>query len=188
MQLISYKKNNQERRCVLIYSDKNIDFDEYIKSKYSQDNFSFGIYDENKISVLTTIYCKGLEFDCVAVNKSRMSINEMYVAYTRALHKLSVFEYNVEEEKKKEIEFKKQKEKERLEKIEKERIEKNNKINAKKKKIKRVVLIILVLLVVFILTYIIIKYLIGKNVDEYVILRNGSLVEKSCSLLLQKSR
>ncbi|WP_289764291.1 ATP-binding domain-containing protein, partial [Faecalibaculum rodentium] len=48
-----------------------------------------GLYPK-KVSVLTVEEAKGLEFYSVLVFPEGMSNNELYVAFTRALHELTV--------------------------------------------------------------------------------------------------
>ena len=41
---------------------------------------------------MTVYESKGLEFSCVAVADAGMTVNEKYIAYTRALKELAVIE------------------------------------------------------------------------------------------------
>ena len=50
----------------------------------------FGQVDAKRISVITVEESKGLEFEAVIVVNSRMTMNEQYIAYTRALDNLFI--------------------------------------------------------------------------------------------------
>ena len=51
-----------------------------------------GKLSKKKINLMTVYESKGLEFTCVAVADARMTPNEKYIAYTRALKELAVIE------------------------------------------------------------------------------------------------
>ena len=49
-----------------------------------------GVISKTKINIMTVYESKGLEFTAVAVVDGDMSVNERYIAYTRALKELAV--------------------------------------------------------------------------------------------------
>ena len=51
-----------------------------------------GKLSKKKINLMTVYESKGLEFTCVAVADARMTPNEKYIAYTRALKELAIIE------------------------------------------------------------------------------------------------
>lgn len=85
--------NNSDRLAIIV-KDKNI-FDRYILNNYNIDLFNFVFNDtdklvKDKINVISVLMSKGLEFEKVVVINNNMSINEMYVSYTRALNELYI--------------------------------------------------------------------------------------------------
>lgn len=54
------------------------------------DDASWGCVDDARVSVIDVETSKGLEFDAVAVIENEMNANELYIAFTRALDRLSV--------------------------------------------------------------------------------------------------
>ena len=57
---------------------------------------SSSLIDNNKWNLITIDTAKGLEFKSVIVLSGRMTNNEKYIAYTRALDELFVYDYEVE--------------------------------------------------------------------------------------------
>ena len=49
-----------------------------------------GKISKTKINIMTVYESKGLEFTAVAVADEGMTVNERYIAYTRALKELAV--------------------------------------------------------------------------------------------------
>lgn len=85
--------NNSDRLAIIV-RDRNI-FNRYILNNYSIDLFNFVFNDtdklvKDKINVISVLMSKGLEFEKVVVINNNMSINEMYVSYTRALNELYI--------------------------------------------------------------------------------------------------
>ena len=56
----------------------------------NEKDISWFSANDQKISVLTVENAKGLEFETVAVACEGMAVNELYIAYTRALDNLCV--------------------------------------------------------------------------------------------------
>ena len=64
--------------------------------KYARKSYNIlsetGKVSKKKINIMTVYESKGLEFSCVAVADAGMTVNEKYIAYTRALKELAVIE------------------------------------------------------------------------------------------------
>ena len=62
--------------------------------KYSRKSYNLlrqtGKISKTKINIMTVYESKGLEFTAVAVADEGMTVNERYIAYTRALKELAV--------------------------------------------------------------------------------------------------
>ncbi len=63
-------------------------------SAYSKKSYNVlresGKISKTKINLMTVYESKGLEFTAVAVADSDMTVNEKYIAYTRALKNLAI--------------------------------------------------------------------------------------------------
>ncbi len=82
---------NKERVAVIISNDRNKL--SYLNKNELNLNVIYDTRDVNgKICVLNVDDVKGLEFDIVFVDDKKMSRNEMYISYTRALNKLYIVE------------------------------------------------------------------------------------------------
>ncbi len=84
---LSYRGKFPHSRYAIIYKygDENI-----IQLLSMNLNVVYGKVVNNKISILDVEEVKGLEFDCVLVITDRMTDNEKYISYTRALNKLII--------------------------------------------------------------------------------------------------
>lgn len=62
--------------------------------KYSRKSYNIpgrtNKISKSKINLMTVYESKGLEFTCVAVADADMTVNEKYIAYTRALKELAI--------------------------------------------------------------------------------------------------
>lgn len=89
--IIRYKKDNPEYRCAVITAFDDTDMPVRIKEALATYNLHYStVLDEKLISVTNVEAIKGLEFEYVVAVVNGMSINEEYIAYTRALDKLVV--------------------------------------------------------------------------------------------------
>jgi len=77
-------------RVAVIYRSKAL-HEHFIESCRKSDMYIVGDIKKGKISVLSVLEAKGLEFDIVFVLTAGMSKNELYISYTRALDKIYVF-------------------------------------------------------------------------------------------------
>ena len=77
------------RTAVITHSDTD-EFKETLSQFLHTEEVSWFAVDDRKISILTVENAKGLEFEAVVVLCDNMEINELYIAYTRALDHLCV--------------------------------------------------------------------------------------------------
>ena len=75
------------KRIAIILASSNVELYQKITSLM---NIVAHRIIEGEISILFTVESKGLEFDTVFVFPEEMSVNEQYIAFTRALTKLYV--------------------------------------------------------------------------------------------------
>ena len=71
----------------IIVSEKSLE--KYIRKSYNVPGRTNKI-SKSKINLMTVYESKGLEFTCVAVADAYMTVNERYIAYTRALKELAI--------------------------------------------------------------------------------------------------
>lgn len=76
----------------MIHSGTNTEVSSWINRILGHKHVAVGELHPKKVSVLTVEEAKGLEFYSVVVLPQGMSENEQYVAFTRALHELTVIE------------------------------------------------------------------------------------------------
>ncbi len=88
--LVQMKQKNPESRTVLIIKKDSEDLRATVLENMYMDDFSWLTVDDKKVSVLTVEKAKGLEFETVVVACKDMEINELYIAYTRALENLCI--------------------------------------------------------------------------------------------------
>lgn len=88
--LKNIKLADETKRCVIIFTDNNIELSNRLKNISTNNDFAWNKLDDNKISVLPVSMVKGLEFDAVLVIDDGMQMNEQYISYTRALDNLIV--------------------------------------------------------------------------------------------------
>lgn len=83
------RKDNPEYRIAVIYKRGLYGLESAIR-KTIQAKCVFNQIDNQAFSIITVEEAKGLEFDAVVVIENYMTINEKYVAYTRALDNLII--------------------------------------------------------------------------------------------------
>lgn len=88
--LSDMKKSNLKARVALIVKKDSNSLRSANQPIISKGDVSWFSVNDSKISVLTVENAKGLEFETVAVFCKGMTINELYIAYTRALDSLCV--------------------------------------------------------------------------------------------------
>lgn len=89
--IVRYKEDNPEYRCAVITAFDDTDMPVRIKEALATYSLHYStVLDEKLISVTNVEAIKGLEFEYVVAVVNGMSINEEYIAYTRALDKLVV--------------------------------------------------------------------------------------------------
>lgn len=81
-----YLSDKKGLRAV-ITSEANLE--KFTRKAYNVVRYS-GVISKTKINIMTVYESKGLEFTAVAVVDGDMSVNEKYIAYTRALKELAV--------------------------------------------------------------------------------------------------
>lgn len=84
------RKENPDSRIALIVKKDTDALRNTIQESMEVNDVSWFAVDDSKVSILTVENAKGLEFETVAVVCKDMEINELYVAYTRALDHLCV--------------------------------------------------------------------------------------------------
>ena len=84
-----YKSQNPNDRVAIIYKEGNIKNE--LAVFFNEQNDSENSVSFKNISIVTVEMSKGIEYDAVLVITEGMTTNEKYVAYTRALSKLFVF-------------------------------------------------------------------------------------------------
>ncbi|WP_288157433.1 UvrD-helicase domain-containing protein, partial [Faecalibaculum rodentium] len=83
---------SENRSTAVIHSGTNTEVSSWINRILGHKHVAVGELHPKKVSVLTVEEAKGLEFYSVVVLPQGMSENEQYVAFTRALHELTVIE------------------------------------------------------------------------------------------------
>ena len=71
----------------IIVSENEMEF--FRRKSYNIPGVS-GRISKNRINLMTVYESKGLEFTCVVVSEKNMTVNEKYIAYTRALKELAI--------------------------------------------------------------------------------------------------
>ena len=71
----------------IICSEKNLE--KFVRKSYNLPGVT-GRISKTKINLMTVYQSKGLEFTAVAVADEDLSVNEKYIAYTRALKELAI--------------------------------------------------------------------------------------------------
>ncbi len=84
------KGDNPQIRATVICKLGNQKMQQKLHDCLSGDSASWNVIDDTKISIVSVEMVKGLEFDAVVAIVEGMSVNEKYVAYTRALDDLVV--------------------------------------------------------------------------------------------------
>lgn len=84
------KKANANSRVAVLYRYGHSTVREALKKVFSGEECSWDEVDEKRVSVLSVEMAKGLEFDSVVAVVDKMTANERYVSYTRALEALCV--------------------------------------------------------------------------------------------------
>ena len=88
--LYRYFRENPDSRIAIIYRKGLDNIESEIKRIISVEQYSLGVLQSNKISLLTVERAKGLEFEYVLVIENNMTANEKYVSFTRALDNLFI--------------------------------------------------------------------------------------------------
>lgn len=89
--VVRYKRELPEYRCAIITAFDDIDMPASLREELGAYSLHFsGVIDDAVISVSNVEAIKGLEFEYVVAVVDGMSINEEYIAYSRALAKLVV--------------------------------------------------------------------------------------------------
>lgn len=83
---------SENRSTAVIYSGTNSEVPAWLNRILGHKHVAVGELHPKKVSVMTVEEAKGLEFYSVLVLPQGMSDNEQYVAFTRALHELTVIE------------------------------------------------------------------------------------------------
>lgn len=83
---------SENRSTAVIYSGTNSEVPAWLNRVLGHKHVAVGELHPKKVSVMTVEEAKGLEFYSVLVLPQGMSDNEQYVAFTRALHELTVIE------------------------------------------------------------------------------------------------
>ena len=89
-QISEIKKRNPEYRVAIIHRYGLKGIKKELRKILADQDVSWKAVDVRKICVIPVEIAKGLEFEAVVVIVDRMSDNEKYVSYTRALDKLIV--------------------------------------------------------------------------------------------------
>ena len=89
-QISEIKKRNPEYRVAIIHRYGLKGIKKELRKILADQDVSWKAVDVRKICVIPVEIAKGLEFEAVVVIVNRMSDNEKYVSYTRALDKLIV--------------------------------------------------------------------------------------------------
>lgn len=91
------KKEDPELRAAIIFRYGHSGIVDALQKKVDEQEVSWFEIDNDKVSILSVENAKGLEFDVVVAIVDRMTTNEKYISYTRALNSLYVvrdqFEY-----------------------------------------------------------------------------------------------
>ena len=84
-------KPNNDDRIAIIVKNKEI-ADKYLKDFNDVNNLFYNKLDisKEKINIMSIMLAKGLEFEKVIVIEEKMTKNELYVAFTRALNELYI--------------------------------------------------------------------------------------------------
>jgi len=88
--LLDLRQENPEYRTAVIVHRESDALRERLSALLRDEDVSWFAVDDRRLSVLTVENAKGLEFEAVAVLCGGMEINELYIAYTRALDHLCV--------------------------------------------------------------------------------------------------
>lgn len=88
--LWSLKHKNKELRVAVVYKPGSKDFHAQMDALPQTTTACWDTVDTDKMCILPVELVKGLEFDAVVAVIDRMSFNEKYVTFTRALDYLSV--------------------------------------------------------------------------------------------------
>ena len=90
MWILKLKKQNPEYRVAILYRHGLKAVQDLLHALLENQDVSWYAVDEKKLSVVSVETAKGLEFEAVVAIVDRMSSNEKYISYTRALDRLSV--------------------------------------------------------------------------------------------------
>lgn len=88
--IIDIKKENPDHRVAIIHRHGLKEAQEILESLLKDEDISWYVVDDKKISVISVETAKGLEFESVVAIVDQMTNNEKYITYTRALDNLSV--------------------------------------------------------------------------------------------------
>ena len=88
--ILELKKQNPEYRVAILYRHGLKAVQDLLHALLENQDVSWYAVDEKKLSVVSVETAKGLEFEAVVAIVDRMSSNEKYISYTRALDRLSV--------------------------------------------------------------------------------------------------
>ena len=89
-EIITFKKSNPSDRIAILYKNGAEEVRDELEKTFPNSNISINSLIGSDISFVPVNAVKGLEFEAVCVIEWKMSNNERYVAYTRALDKLIV--------------------------------------------------------------------------------------------------
>ena len=101
-QITKFKQNTLKTMAIICKDDKELACAQQMLKDFNIETYdeSSNNYSTNNISLTTVTSSKGLEFDCVIIfnensyNTSILDQKQLYVAKTRALHKLIILKNN----------------------------------------------------------------------------------------------
>lgn len=88
--LVTLKNEDPSLRTAIIYKNDSVPIKEVLAPLLSGQAVSWEAVEDSAISVVSVDLVKGLEFDAVVAVSDRMTVNETYISFTRALNQLAV--------------------------------------------------------------------------------------------------